>query len=765
MISCQAFNPRTPIGKCFGKCQMTQDDFNELMAYKRARQALEQTVTALKQQLQTRDKELLQIHAELRRQSAGRRQAEEALRQTEISYRQLVETQPDLICRFLPDTTLTFVNAAYARFFGCLPEELISRRFIDLIAAEERPAVQAYLAAFTPAGPARQYEHETLRADGISRWHLWHDFAFFDEQGRIIGFQAVGIDITERKQAEASLAAERERVLVTLYSIGDAVITTDPQGQVEYLNPTAESLTGWTIAEARGRPLHEVFQLLDEVSRQPTPDPVARCLQEGRVVGLANHSVLISRSGREYDIDDSAAPILGRDGRLLGAVLVFHDVTETRRLARQMRYDATHDALTGLVNRREFERRLERALASAKQYGVKHTLCYLDLDRFKQVTDAAGPAAGDELLKQIKGLLMGAFRDRDTLARLGGDEFGLLLDNCPLDRAWVIAQTLVSAIRDYRFAWRDRVFQIGMSIGLAPVTAAAADATQLLTQADIACYTAKQLGRDRVHIYQQESGESTRHYSGILHATQLREALEQERFRLYYQPIVPLAKGSTAAPWYELLLRLVADNGEILLPEAFLPLAERHDLTGAIDRWVIQTAFGRYRGEPGTLGAGIHLNVSANSLGDPTFSDFVKTQLFEFAVPPSQICFELGETTTIHHLRQATGFMLAMKGHGCRLALDQFGRGLSSLPYLKTLPVDYLKIDSAFIQDMLESSRDHAMVVALNQMAHVLGMQTIAGHAGDQAIVKRLQALGVDYAQGYALGRPRPWIEIQPPPR
>jgi len=735
----------------------------DLTADKHAQQALERAAVALAQQLQTRDSELSQAHTELRRQIAGRLQAEDALRKTEISYRQLVETQPDLICRFLPDTTLTFVNTAYARFFGCRPEELIGRRFIELIAAAERPAIQAYLAAFIPAEPARQYEHGALRAGGVCRWHLWHDFAFFDEQGKITDFQAVGIDITERKQAEEALAAEKERAQVTLHSIGDAVITTDAQGKVEYLNPVAETLTGWTAAEAQGRPLREVFQIIEEASRQPAPDPVARCLREGRIVGLANHSVLISRSGKEYDIDDSAAPILGRDGRLLGAVLVFHDVTETRRLAQQMRYDATHDALTGLVNRREFERRLERALASAKQYGVKHALCYLDLDRFKLVNDTAGHAAGDELLKQIKGLLLGSFRDRDTLARLGGDEFGLLLDNCPLDRAWLIAQTLISTIREYRFAWRDRVFQIGMSIGLAPVTAAAADATQLLAQADIACYTAKQLGRNQVHLYQQADSESTRRYSGILHATQLRDALEQGRFRLYCQPIVPLATGGNAAMRYELLLRLVADTGEILLPAAFIPPAERYGLMGAIDRWVIQTAFRRYTEEPGISEAGIHLNLSGNSLSDPTFTDFVQAQLAGLALPPQQICFEIGETDAIHNLRQATGFMMAMKGRGCQIALDQFGRELSSFFYLKTLPVDYLKIDSGFVKNMLDDPRDHAMVVALNQLGHTLGIQTIAEHAGNQAIVERLRALGMDYAQGYALGRPRPWVEIRSP--
>jgi diguanylate cyclase (GGDEF)-like protein/PAS domain S-box-containing protein len=588
----------------------------------------------------------------------------------------------------------------------------------------------------------------------------------FDAAGQPVGMHGIQMDITERKQAEEALLEQKERVQVTLHSIGDAVITTDAHAVVDYLNPVAEALTGWTTADAHGRSLAEVFHIVDEQTRQPAPDPVARCLAEGKIVGLANHTVLIRRDGHEYHIDDSAAPIRRRDGRVLGAVLVFHDVTETRQMARQLAYDATHDALTGLINRREFERRLERALASAQQYGARHALCYLDLDQFKIVNDTAGHAAGDELLRQIRTVLAGMFRERDSLARIGGDEFGLLLDNCPLERAVLIAQAVVGNIRDHRFHWEGRLYQIGASIGLVPITAEAQDTAQLLTQADVACFIAKELGRNRVHVYQREDSETAQRHGEILGAAGLRDSLENGRFRLHYQPIVPLrAAEPRPVVRYEALLRVAHqgspgnrhDNGELVLPAAFISAAERYGLMGAIDRWVIRTAFREYPTGIGRSGARIAINLSGNSLSDQTLLEFIEAQFAEHAFPPERVSFEITETAAIQNLRPAVGLMAALKSRGCQLALDDFGSGLSSFHYLKSLPIDYLKIDGSFVEDMVENASDRAVVAAINQMSHTLGMQTIAEHVHSRAIVERLSELGVDYAQGYFFGEPALW--------
>lgn len=737
----------------------------DMTEYGHTRQSLQRTTTKLEQQLLIRNNELLQTNDELRQQIATRIQTEVALRQTEAQYQQLVENQPDLICRFLPDTTLTFVNRAYARFFGKQPNELIGSRFIDFLKDQEQEEVRSQLAAFTPETPERQYEHKTFRPDSTVCWHLWHDFALFDDQGQIVYFQSVGIDISTRKLAEDALFEEKERAQVTLHSIGDAVITTDDRAVVQYLNPVAEALTGWSSAEAQGRLLSEIFQIVNEDSREPALDPVARCLQYGKLIELANHTVLINRNGKEYDIADSAAPIRGRDGQILGVVLVFHDITATRKLARQLAHDATHDALTGLVNRVEFEKRVKRALTSARQYGARHALCYLDLDQFKLVNDTAGHTAGDNLLRQINGLISGLFRERDTLARIGGDEFGLLLDNCPLERASFIAQSVVRIIRDYRFQWEGAVYQIGVSIGLVPVTDQAISTTELLTQADVACYTAKRLGRNQVHIYQPTRSDQALHRNEILEAAALRDALEQDRFRLYYQPIVDLNDPAYPTVYYEVLLRVAQpdhaeESHELALPAVFIPAAERYGLMSAIDRWVIQTAFRDYAAWVGKTGVSISINLSSNSLGDESLCDYIETQFKESGFPPSQVCFEITETAAIQNLSRATQLATALKQRGCQLMLDNFGSGMSSFHYLKTLSVDYLKIDGSFIKDMIENPNDYALVAAINQMGHALGLRTIAEYTHSEAIVQQLQDLGVDYAQGYFFGKPAPWSPL-----
>jgi diguanylate cyclase (GGDEF)-like protein/PAS domain S-box-containing protein len=558
------------------------------------------------------------------------------------------------------------------------------------------------------------------------------------------------------------LFEQKERAQVTLHSIGDAVITTDACATVDYLNPMAEALTGWTTAEVWGRPLSSVFQLVDGQSRQPVSDLVADCLREGKTVCLVSHIVLIGRHGRDYDVHATVAPIRGRDDRVLGAVLAFHNVTENRQLTLQLEYDATHDALTGLINRTEFERRLDRAMTSAHQYGGRHVLCYLDLDQFKVVNDTAGHTAGDELLRQINMILSGMFRERDTLARIGGDEFGLLLENCPLERAQLIAQTVVSAVREYRFCWEGCIYQIGVSIGLASITAETESTAQLLTQADVACYIAKEKGRNRAHLYQREDTETVQRHGEILGAAGLRDALEQGQFRLHYQPIVSLQTPDFRPVRYEVLLRVAykshpEENSELVLPAAFIPAAERYGLMGAIDRWVIQAAFREYASGIGQTGARIAINLSGNSLSDETLLDFIEAQFAEHAFPPEMACFEITETAAIQSLRQATELMTALKRHGSQFALDDFGSGLSSFRYLKTLPVDYLKIDGSFVKDMVENANDDALVAAINQMSHTLGLQTIAEYTHSRAIVERLRELGVDYAQGYYFGQPMPW--------
>jgi diguanylate cyclase (GGDEF)-like protein/PAS domain S-box-containing protein len=565
-------------------------------------------------------------------------------------------------------------------------------------------------------------------------------------------------EIAERQRAENSLFDEKERIQVTLASIGDAVITTDVAGRVDYLNRSAEQLTGWPQDETVGRLLCQVFNIVDENTHNPVDDPLRRCFQEGKIVGLANTTLLICRDGQELSIDYSAAPIYDHAGTTIGAVLIFRDVTEARRAARQLSYHASHDALTGLVNRREFERRLERILATSPQE-ESHAVLYFDLDQFKVVNDTCGHVAGDELLRQIGSVLASQVRKRDTLARLGGDEFGVLLEHCQQKQALRIAHQMREALQDLRFVWQDRGFTVSASIGLVPIAPGVDTLATVFRAADDACYAAKEQGRNRVHLYQPDDHELAQRHGEMQWVLHIQEALANNRFSLFYQPIIPLGQGGR--PHGEVLLRLFNRNGDLILPGAFIPAAERYNQMQAIDRWVIRTVFAVLR-DPDTLPPStcVAINLSGQSLSDRQFLEFVEQQIENGAVPLDRICFEITETAAISNLSHAKRFFSALKPRGCCFALDDFGSGLSSFAYLKTLPVDFLKIDGGFVKDMVRDPIDHATVEAIHRIGHVMGIETIAESVENEQILAQVKAIGVNYAQGYALGKPRPLREI-----
>jgi diguanylate cyclase (GGDEF)-like protein/PAS domain S-box-containing protein len=563
----------------------------------------------------------------------------------------------------------------------------------------------------------------------------------------------------ERQGAQRALTEETERAQVTLHSIGDAVVTTDATGNVEYLNPVAEGLTGWVTEQARGQSARVVCHIVDEHTREAVEDPISRCLQRGGVASLPGSPVLLGRHGGEVAIESSAAPIRAGGRRPTGAVMVLRDVSEARRLNREISHQASHDPLTGLVNRREFERRLEEAVAGARKNQVHHALCYLDLDQFKVVNDTCGHVAGDELLRQLSGVLRHQVRDSDTLGRLGGDEFGVLLQNCPIDRARGIADNLRQVIREFRYVWQDRTFEVGVSVGVVAVTPVAQSISELLSQADVACYAAKDLGRNRVHVHEPEDDELRRRHRELHWAADLRKALEEDRFQLYCQPIVPVDGSRTQVEHHEVLVRLLDEDGSLVPPGAFIPAAERYNVMGDVDRWVIRNTFRRYAEH--ILAADrrrmvrLAINISGNSLNDDGLGAYIRAQLSEFAIPPELICFEVTETAAIGNLTQAAQLIREVKEAGSLFALDDFGSGLSSFAYLKNLPVDYLKIDGAFVRDMVRDPIDQTFVAAINQIGHAMGMETIAEWVENDRIMTQLRQLGVDYAQGYATGAPR----------
>jgi diguanylate cyclase (GGDEF)-like protein/PAS domain S-box-containing protein len=568
-------------------------------------------------------------------------------------------------------------------------------------------------------------------------------------------------DITDKQLAAAELFAEKERAQVTLASIGDGVITTDIEGWVEYLNPVAEDLTGWKLNDAKGLPIQALFRLVDEASRRPAPSPIELVLNEERTIEAAANILLQRNDGVEIPIVHSAAPIRDRAGRIIGVVLVLHDVSRERQYAAKLSYQASHDALTGLINRMEFERRLGLALHSAAQMGRHHAVLYLDLDQFKVVNDTCGHAAGDQLMRQVATLLGHCLREGDTLARLGGDEFGVLLENCPPDAAERIADKLRQTVTDFHFAWAHRRFSIGVSIGLVNVEDGLFSLQDVLSAADTACYMAKDKGRNRVQVYHPGDNELTQRQGEMEWVEKLQKALDENRFVLYAQDIVQISESAERGTHCEILVRMRDERGNLVMPMSFIPAAERYNLMPAIDRWVIRNALSTLaRMRADATGERIDLctiNVSGDSFADEHFLDFVREQLSRFSVPHQCICFEITETAAIRELDKATHFIKELRAMGCRFSLDDFGAGMSSFAYLKHLPVDFLKIDGVFVKDMAEDPIDRAMVEAINNVGHVMGKQTIAEWVESDRLIDALREMGVDFAQGFGVAKPRPF--------
>ena len=598
--------------------------------------------------------------------------------------------------------------------------------------------------------------HRMRRRDGDWRWVTSRAKAVYDDQGRLKRLLGVETDITEQKVYEEALFREKESAQITLQSIGDGVVTTDHLGNVEYVNPVAEELTGWKLDAAGGRHVDEIFRGFHEETCEPLENPVMSSIKRNRSVKSVRPSLLIRRDGNELYIESCASPIRNDRGDVTGAVLVFHDVSESRELNRRLSYHASHDLLTGLVNRREFESRLERCLKSAKARETAYALLYLDLDQFKIINDSCGHGAGDTLLTQLGALLKAKIRWRDTLARLGGDEFGLLLEACSTEEAVRTAEILRDAIREYRFAWDERAFRLSASIGVVPITGDSESVATLITAGDSACQAAKEAGRNRIHTYKQNDIDLMRRRREMQWAARINNALEEDRFELYRMTIQPLQMEESGAH-YELLLRMRDEAGALVSPDLFIAAAERYGLISSIDRWVVEHAFRWLVSEADERErlALCSINLSGASLADNEFLPFVIRQFQRSGLDATKICFEITETAAIASFAQASRFINALKELGCKFALDDFGTGLSSFGYLKHFPVDYLKIDGSFVKEILHDPIDREMVRSINEIGHLTGKKVIAEWAENQEIITMLRGMGVDYAQGYGVSEPR----------
>jgi diguanylate cyclase (GGDEF)-like protein/PAS domain S-box-containing protein len=606
------------------------------------------------------------------------------------------------------------------------------------------------------ATPMFESVHRMRHRSGEWRWVQSRAKALLDEHGRMRRLVGVEHDITERKLYEDALFREKESAQITLQSIGDGVITTDHQSVIDYINPVAEELTGWRLEDAMGRPVDEIFRAFHEETCEPLENPLVQAVRRARPIKSVRPMLLIRKDGNELYVESTAAPIRDGAGSVGGAVLVFHDVSESRELNRRLSYHASHDLLTGLVNRREFENRLERSLKSAKAREASYALLYLDLDQFKIVNDSCGHGAGDALLGQVGALLKAKMRWRDTLSRLGGDEFGILLESCSLDEAMRTADGLREAVRNFRFTWEDRQFRLGASIGVVPITADNEDVAAILSAADSACQAAKEGGRNRVHSFAENDIELMRRRREMQWAARINAALEEGRFELYRMTIQPLQRIEAGAH-YELLLRMRDENGRMVAPDQFISAAERYGITPNIDRWVIENAF-RWLVSEADERERLELcaiNLSGQSLGDDKFLPFVIDQFQKSGIDARKICFEITETAAVANFSQANRFIKALKELGCKFSLDDFGTGLSSFGYLKHFPVDFLKIDGSFVREILRDPIDREMVRSINEIGHLTGKLTIAEFAENAEIIQMLTSLGVDYAQGWGVAQPQ----------
>lgn len=638
------------------------------------------------------------------------------------------------------------------------------RDFFSMVAPDDREAMLREMQARVDECGHYEIGYRIIQPGGEVRW-LRAKAQALCQNAMPVATIGIVWDDTAWKLQEQQVFEQRELAEVTLASIGDAVITTDRQGRVTLLNRVAEHLTGWRDAEARGQDVTRLMRLVDERSGVELDSPVHRCLKSQQAIGVSSHCELVSRDGRRIAVEDSVAPIWSRDGSILGAVAVFRDVSHERKLSHEVRWQASHDALTGLVNRREFESLVANALFSAKEEGHHHALLYMDLDRFKIVNDTCGHAAGDVLLQTLARMLQRHVRESDVLARLGGDELGVLLAHCRRQRAIELAEGLRKAVKDFRFVWADRTFELGVSIGLVEIDPDSTSTTELLTAADQACYLAKESGRNRIHLYQESDVLLARRQGEVQWVARLNDALSSNSFQLFGQPIVALAADAQAQrqEHREVLLRLPSPNSGLVLPGAFIPAAERHDLMASLDRWVIQTVcqhlrreHDAYRENPtGSAPPALYsVNLSGVSLNDEGMLDHVLKQFDTYGIDPAQLCFEITETAIIGNLTKAQQFMNSLRQLGCRFSLDDFGSGLSSFAYLRSLPVNFLKIDGVFIRDIANNTANRAMVKAINEVGHVMGLQTVAEYVEDAQTLEVVRDLGIDFAQGYGVGEP-----------
>ncbi len=684
----------------------------------------------------------------------------QAVEAQQALYRGLVEDAVVGIA-FRRGEKLIFANQAMVRMFGyeAAGELLQMDHFLGIVAPHDRGRIRGY-AEIRDAGRQipQPYEFDGQRRDG-EVIHVLGSCSKLVWEGEPAMLHILA-DITKQKKAERALVEERNLLRSIIDNIPDAIYAKDRHARYILKNRFDASMMGVDDPE---EPIGKTdFDYYPKAVAEGLYQDDLQVIEEGKPLVGKVEQIMRGGDGAPVWYNTSKLPLHDAEGEIMGLVGIGRDVTEAKRLSDRLHYQATHDGLTNLINRREFERLLELAMKAAKVSARPSVLCYLDLDQFKVVNDSVGHIAGDRLLCEVAALLSEHIDPAHaTLARLGGDEFGLLLDDCLISCAEAIADDLVNAFGSYRFSWEGRVFNISASIGIAAINNELKEVSDALSQADIACYAAKDGGRNRWHAYRSSDVELRRRHDELLQAASLKAAIENDRFCLFVQPIACLNTPGRPVRHYEILLRLQGEDGELMSPGAFIPAAERYGLMVNIDDWVVNKVFDLLPSFAGLKQKlQFNVNLSGHSLTDQDFQTKLRDRLAAATMPLDRLCFEITETAVISHLGRAKRFIADMRALGCRFALDDFGCGLSSFNYLKQFQVDFLKIDGCFIRDIARDKTDRAMVKAINDVGHILGMKTVAEFVQDEDSIQHLTDLQIDLAQGYVIGEPRPVADL-----
>ena len=669
-------------------------------------------------------------------------------------FQDFAKTLPEIV--IIHDEKILLANESAASLVGLEPAQLVGREIADLV----KPAYRALFRKTVTKrlsgenGP-RRIEMQLINGNQAGLW-VEAQSSTIEYRGHA-GILTIARDISHRKSLEVSLSRSKRQAQYTLESISEGVITTDNDGRIDYMNLAAETLIGANRDDASGHRIGELFTLVDDADRRPLGDPVERCLAMRRRVNMGRRAVMVSVDGEhEHSVEITASPVRGPSNSISGTVVVFHDVSELRGLTRKMSYQATHDPLTGLINRREFERRLDEAMDSAHAEEAVHMLFYMDLDRFKAVNDSCGHMAGDNMLREVAALIKDEVRDSDFVGRLGGDEFGALLIGCPIEKARQIATDICNAIAGYRFVWKDKIFNIGISIGLVEISHASGTLQDVMSGADSACYMAKQQGRGQVHIYSARDEVVARERGDIQWLRQLQTALHESSFVLAVQPIIAMRGPGESGPAVEVLIRLTDSHGRPTASAEFLRPAERYQMMPQIDRWVINATLAAI--SSGEIKLAAHrscaINLSGQTLGDEAFLGFVVDTLDRSGVAPSAICFEVTESAILSNVQQAQRFIEVLHGIGCEFSLDDFGSGLGSFSSLKHLPVDDQKIDGTYTRNLETELVNQEMVAAMIKLARTMQFKVVAEQVEYQEDFDWLRDIGVDFAQGHFIEAP-----------